>query len=240
VLSADAEAALSALRAASDTGEGFDLALLDLEMPGMDGRTLAQRIRADAAWSALPLMLLSSPVDPGAADDAALFALKLAKPIRYTLLRDALYQVIYGATPAYAKAPPAQAPRRPLRGRVLLAEDNPVNQQVALSMLGKFGVHAELAGDGEAALARLAEGDWDLVLMDVQMPVLDGLSATRTLREREKAEGGRRIPVIAMTANAMESDRQACLDAGMDDYVSKPFRSEQLHAALARWLPAGG
>ena len=239
-LTTDAGAALVALDAAADAGERFDLALLDLEMPGLDGRELARRIRADARWGGLPLLLLSSPVDPGVAGDAELFALQLAKPVRYALLRDALYQVLYGATPAYAKAPPPERPHRLLTGRVLLVEDNPVNQQVALSMLGKLGVDAELADNGEAALARLAEGGWDLVLMDVQMPVLDGITATRRLREREQATGAPRVPVVAMTANAMDSDRQACLDAGMDDYVAKPFRSEQLYAALARWLTTGG
>ncbi len=240
VLTADAAAALAALCTAAQTGHGFDLALLDLEMPELDGRGLARRIRADAHWLTLPLLLLSSPVDPGAAEDTDLFALKLAKPIRYALLRDALYQVLYGTTPAYAKAPRPATPRRPLAGRVLLVEDNPVNQRVAMSMLGKMGVDVELADNGAVGLARLAEGGWDLALMDVQMPVLDGISATRRLREREQAARARRVPVVAMTANAMESDRQACLNAGMDDHVAKPFKSEQLYAALARWLPAGG
>ena len=236
-LTASGPEALSALDRAAAGGARFDLALLDFDMPGMDGYALAERIHADPRWSALPLALLSSPVEP---DDprSVLFALRLAKPVRHRVLRDALYQVLYGATPSYAQAPPPEAPRRPLQGRVLLVEDNAVNQQVALSMLGKMGVAADLADNGEAALTRLAKGGWDVVLMDVQMPVLDGLSATRMLREREQAAGLARVPVIAMTANAMESDRQACLDAGMDDYVAKPFKSAQLYAALARWLPA--
>jgi signal transduction histidine kinase/DNA-binding response OmpR family regulator len=240
VLTADAAEAMAALRSAAMGGKRFDLALLDLEMPGLDGVTLARRIKADTRWAGLPLLLLSSSMPPGPADGSDPFALKLAKPIRHGLLRDALYQVVYGATPAYARATSADVPRPPLAGRVLLVEDNPVNQQVALSMLGRMGVDAQLADNGEAALVRLAEGGWDVVLMDVQMPVLDGLFATRTLRERERAAGTSRIPVIAMTANAMESDRDACLDAGMDDYIAKPFRSAELYAALARWLPAGG
>ncbi len=235
-LTANGAEALAALATAAATGARFDLALLDFDMPGLDGYALAERIRAEPHWSGLPLLLLSSPMEPDDAD-AALFARRLAKPVRYRVLRDALYQVLYGTTPSYAKAPPPEPPRPLLCGRVLLVEDNVVNQQVALSMLGRMGVHAELADNGEAALARLQTGGWNLVLMDVQMPVLDGLSATRALRAREQAAGAARLPVIAMTANAMDSDREACLDAGMDDYVPKPFKSAQLYAALARWLP---
>jgi signal transduction histidine kinase/DNA-binding response OmpR family regulator len=237
VPTADANAALRVLAAAAAAGERFDLVLSDLEMPGMDGYELAERIQAQSPWSKLPLLLLSSALE---ADDprAQRFAFRLSKPVRYRVLRDALYQTLYGATPGYAEAPPVETPRRPLAGRVLLVEDNPVNQQVALSMLSRMGVDADLVDNGETALARLRKGGWDLVLMDVQMPVLDGLSATRELREREQAGGQQRIPVIAMTANAMESDRDACLDAGMDDYIAKPFKSAQLYAALARWLPA--
>jgi signal transduction histidine kinase/DNA-binding response OmpR family regulator len=237
VLTADATAALAALREAAQVAVRFDLGLLDLEMPGMDGEALARAIHADVHWADLPLLLLSSPVASPPTDGADPFALRIAKPVRYAVLRDALYQVLYGATPAYAKAPPATTPRPPLKGRVLLVEDNPVNQQVALSMLGKVGIDAGLADNGEAALARLAKGGWDLVLMDVQMPVLDGLSATRALRERERAGGGGHLPVVAMTANAMERDRDACLAAGMDDYIAKPFKSATLYDTLARWLP---
>ena len=240
VLARDASDALAALREAAAVGAHFDLALLDLKMTGMDGETLARAIRADAHWAGLPLLLLSSPVDTGPGPKPDPFDLRLAKPIRHALLRDALYQVVYGTTPAYAKAPPTDSPRPRLRGHVLLVEDNPVNQQVALSMLGKMGVDTALADNGQVALDRLASGDWDLVLMDVQMPVLDGLSATRALREREQAAGGPHVPVVAMTANAMESDREACLEAGMDDYVAKPFKSSDLYAALLRWLPTGG
>lgn len=238
VLASDADTALAALRAAAAAGDHFDLALLDLAMPGLDGDALARAIHAESSWRELPLLLLSSAAvaEPQAGADPC--AMRVAKPIRYGVLRDALYQVLYGATPAYAKAPPVATSRPPLTGRVLLVEDNPVNQQVALSMLGKAGLSADLADNGEAALARLAKGGWDLVLMDVQMPVLDGLSATRALREREQAQGGPRVPVIAMTANAMERDRETCLDAGMDDYIAKPFKSDGLYNTLARWLPA--
>ena len=123
-----------------------------------------------------------------------------------------------------------------LHGRILLVEDNPINQMVARKMLEKIGVETELADDGQAALDLLYEHDFDAVLMDCQMPVLDGFNATRRLREWEQQQGRDPLPVIAMTANVMEGDRERCLDAGMNDYIGKPFKNEDLRAALQRWL----
>jgi CheY-like chemotaxis protein len=124
---------------------------------------------------------------------------------------------------------------------VLLAEDNPVNQQVALGMLEALGCQVDLAGDGREALEAVAQGSYDLVLMDCQMPEMDGFAATAAIRTLEVARrnvGRRRIPVIALTANAMKGDRERCLAAGMDDYLAKPFTLGQLGEVLARWLPA--
>jgi CheY-like chemotaxis protein len=121
--------------------------------------------------------------------------------------------------------------------RVLLAEDNPVNQKVALIMLQKLGISVDVAATGVEALDALIGVSYDLVLMDCQMPEMDGYEATRRIRERER--GKRRIPVVAMTANAMVGDREKCLEAGMDDHLPKPVRKEALLLALARWLPAG-
>lgn len=124
-----------------------------------------------------------------------------------------------------------------LGGRVLVVEDNPVNQEVVLAMLGLLGYRAEAVADGRQALAALAQQDYDLVLMDCCMPVMDGFAATAELRRRESADGSRRLPVIALTANVIKGFREQCLAAGMDDYLGKPFNSKQLGAVLARWLP---
>jgi CheY-like chemotaxis protein len=136
------------------------------------------------------------------------------------------------ATPA-APALDAAAARRPLR--VLVAEDNPVNQLVAEMMLRSLGCSAVIAADGEKALEQLAAGAFDLVLMDMQMPVMDGLEATRRLRAREAATGAPRLPVVALTANAMAENRAECLASGMDQFLPKPIRIDELQAMLARW-----
>jgi CheY-like chemotaxis protein len=125
----------------------------------------------------------------------------------------------------------------PVDVRVLLAEDNLINQKVALTMLRRFGIQADVAATGGEALDALVGVSYDLVLMDCQMPEMDGFEATRRIRERER--GTRRLPVVAMTANAMVGDRERCLEAGMDDHIPKPVRVADLHRALARWLPAG-
>jgi CheY-like chemotaxis protein len=124
-----------------------------------------------------------------------------------------------------------------VQGLVLVAEDSAVNQTVALGMLKRLGLRADAVGNGLEAIEALSTIPYDLVLMDVQMPVMDGLEATRRIREEASPVLDRRIPVIAMTANAMQGDREACLQAGMDDYVAKPVKSEALAEALARWLP---
>jgi CheY-like chemotaxis protein len=124
-----------------------------------------------------------------------------------------------------------------LKGRVLLAEDNLVNQEVAMAMLQKIGVSARVAANGEDAVSLLYEGSFDLVLMDCQMPIMDGFEATRKIRAREADDKSAHIPVVALTANAIMGDREICLAAGMDDYLSKPFTAEQLHKVLSNWLP---
>src|SRR5690606_24285619 len=147
------------------------------------------------------------------------------------------------AAPAEAPAPAAaEAPATAAAGvgpppRLLLVEDNPVNLRVAQKLLSVLGYDCDTASNGEVALEHMASGDYDLVLMDCQMPVLDGYSATRRWREIEAGQGpGHRLPIVAMTANAMAGDRQRCLDAGMDDYLSKPVARDQLDACLRRWL----
>jgi signal transduction histidine kinase/DNA-binding response OmpR family regulator len=235
---ASAQECLSLMRSAAAEERPFEAVLLDMQMPDMDGQALARSIKSEPALASAALILLSSPGDSAVSDlTESGIALMLAKPVRHGMLRDALFQVIYGVTPEYAVSDDGPAQNGPkLRGRVLLAEDNPVNQRVAKSMLERMGVDVDVVENGALALERSAAQAYDAILMDVQMPVMDGLSAVRALREREQASGSMRIPVIAMTANAMAGDRDECLGAGMDDYVPKPFKSRQLRDALARWL----
>ncbi|MFZ0255028.1 MAG: response regulator, partial [Gammaproteobacteria bacterium] len=162
----------------------------------------------------------------------------LTKPIRRAQLFDAVTNAI--ANPA-TKAVRTTAERAasggaPLRGSVLLAEDNPVNRKVAVRALQNLGLAVEVAENGQAAIEATASSAFDLVLMDCQMPQLDGFEATAAIRAREKAEGTPRIPIIAMTALAMRGDRERCLAAGMDDYLSKPFKRDALVALLDHWL----
>jgi signal transduction histidine kinase/CheY-like chemotaxis protein len=215
-------------------GDPYDLALVDYQMPEMDGIALAREIRRLPGGRSLALVLLSSigqtlPVGPGEGD----FAAVLSKPVKLSTLQDRLCEILGdqpGAMPPPPEARPDQAAPPPLR--ILVAEDNTANQQVALRLLERLGHQAELAASGRDVLERLAQSTYDVILMDVQMPVMDGLEATRAICARWPA--GERPRIIAMTAEAMETDRQACLAAGMDDYVVKPVRLERLSRALAQ------
>jgi PAS domain S-box-containing protein len=232
-------AALAALRQATADGEPFSLVLLDAMMPEMDGLALAGRIRAQPELDGVTLLLLSSA---GQLLEAATWrqqgiAACLAKPVKHSELLDALLRALCPAEPAPAAAPSPAAAPRPAGLRILLAEDNPVNQKLAVRLLEKEGHRVRLAGTGTAALAALEEELFDVVLMDVQMPELDGLEATRRLRLKERTAGGH-VTVIAMTAHAMKGDRELCLEAGMDGYLSKPIRPDALAAALAGLAPA--
>ncbi|WP_295449221.1 response regulator [uncultured Thiodictyon sp.] len=226
--------ALTHLRLAARQQQPFEVAILDMQMPDMDGLELARAIRADPAIPPTRLVLLSS-VGQGVAADSPEIDLALSKPVRLALLRDALFQLVHGRTPEPTAGAP-QHPTRQLTGRILLAEDNLVNQKVACGMLRKLGLTVEVADHGAAALELIAQRSYDAVLMDVQMPVMDGFAATRELRSREQHSGGPRLPVIAMTANAMSGDRDLCLAAGMDDYIPKPVRLAELHRVLDHWL----
>jgi PAS domain S-box-containing protein len=209
----------------------FDLAILDMHMPGMDGATLAARIRE--AGHALPLVLFSSL---GRRDvSERLFAATLAKPLRQSQLFDTLVTLlVHDAAPRHVAAPAKlridaeMASRYPLR--ILLAEDNVVNQKLALRLLQQMGYRADLASNGLEAIECVARQTYDVVLMDVQMPEMDGLEASRRITASWPA--GRRPRIVAMTANAMKGDREMCLAAGMDDYLSKPIRLDELVEAL--------
>jgi len=233
-----ARRALALLHAAVDAARPFDAALLDLQMPGTDGPELAAQIKAEGVLAATPLVLLSSLGSTALPDGAKTdFVLSLTKPVRYSLLRDALFQVIHGVTPAYARTEKSVSDAAPaLAGPVLMAEDNRVNQMVAMSMLQGMGLDVDVAANGEEAVRMSATKHYRLILMDVQMPVMDGLAAARAVRERERRAGTPRVPIVAVTANAMTDDREICLKAGMDDYLAKPFKRAQLRETLARWL----
>jgi CheY-like chemotaxis protein len=240
----DTESPLEALRWLDEGGERFDLAILDMHMPEMDGIALALRIRA--AHGALPLVLFSSLGRREAGDTDALFDAYLAKPIRQSQLFDTLVGLLARETataaaassaPASAKPQidPQMAARHPLR--ILLAEDNVVNQKLAMRLLQQMGYRADLASNGIEAVESVERQTYDVVLMDVQMPELDGLDATR--RICAMMEPSKRPRIVAMTANAMQGDREMCLEAGMDDYLTKPIRVDRLVEAL-NGVPARG
>ena len=216
----------------------YDLAILDMHMPGMDGLELARAIRAQRPG--MPLVLFSSLGRKEAGDGEGLFNAFLAKPLRQSQLFDTLISLLAhdeaaprpAAAPAKASIDPGMAERHPLR--ILLAEDNVVNQKLALRILQQMGYRADVASNGIEAIESVQRQTYDLVLMDVQMPEMDGLEATRRIRAR-LPDGSPRI--VAMTANAMHGDREMCLAAGMDDYITKPIRVDQLVDALSR-VPA--
>jgi len=241
----DGLGALEELRSATMGGEAHDLAILDLHMPGMDGMELARRIKADPDISATRLVLLTSVGQRGEGEEARLAGIDayLTKPVRQSELYDCLATVMGGregaASPEEARLVTRHALRERRaagRARVLVAEDNPVNQKVAARMLENLGYHVDVAGDGLGALDALSKANYGAILMDVQMPEMDGYEATAEIRRREQGKG-RRLSIIAMTANAMQGDREKALEAGMDDYVPKPVKLEELGAVLNRWIP---
>jgi PAS domain S-box-containing protein len=217
-------------------GERFDVAILDMHMPEMDGVALAHAIRELPAGSSLPLILFTSLGRREAHAEDEGFAAYLHKPIKPSQLFDALVSVVAdqpvhvaARTAARSELDPEMARRHPLR--ILLAEDNVVNQKVALRLLAQMGYRADVAANGLEAIEAVERQTYDVVLMDVQMPELDGFEASREINRRWPAVRPR---IVAMTANAMQGDRELCVAAGMDDYVAKPIRVEELVAALER------
>ena len=223
-----------------EEGEKFDVAVLDLVMPEMDGLVLAHEIRQHRDERELPLVLLTSLGRLPQARSSGEFAVQLAKPVKASQL----YNALLGALAEHVQAPETGEPipeaDKPATSslRILLAEDNTVNQKVALRLLDQLGYRSDVASNGLEALEALERQPYDVVLMDVQMPELDGLDASRRICERWPAEVRPRI--IAMTANALPEDRDACFAAGMDDYIAKPIRSNELAAALLRARPLKG
>ena len=235
--------ALELLRAAASRGEGYDVAILDMQMPGMDGLELAREIKRDPTIASVRLVILSSIGDHELAStsrEAGIDAC-LTKPARQSELYNCLARImtsdISNIRLLEAQTPVSTEPHTDLlapRGvRLLIAEDNPVNQQVALGVLASLGYTADVVSDGLEAVEAAARRTYSAVLMDCQMPKMDGYTATQQIRAREV--GGRRIPIIALTADVVMDARAKCLAAGMDDYVTKPINPEELAAALKRF-----
>jgi len=229
--------ALATLREAARSGQPFEIALLDLVMPDTDGLDLARKISADPSLAQVSMLLLTSvqSVSRQEVDDAGIRA-SLSKPVRHSELRGALMAALGG--PADVPAP--ASPSSPQLGiKVLVVEDNQVNQLVATGLLESLGCTVDLAADGIEAVERLTRAhDYAAVLMDCRMPRMDGFDATRQVRKREPV--GRRVPVIAMTASALEGERERCLAAGMDDYLTKPIDAAELERVVREWVqPAG-
>ena len=228
--------ALEIIREHALAGERFALALLDVQMPGMDGLTLASRIQQDHTFAGPRIMMLSSvdirSMSPESRADGA--TEHLVKPVTRANLLKAILKVL-----GYSQKVPAASDRPVLSGalrplRILLAEDNPVNQKVGVRLLERQGHSVVLVSTGAEALESSAREKFDVILMDIQMPVMNGYDATRAIRARERNTGGH-LPVIALTAHAMRGDREICVDAGMDDYLSKPIQTRDLSQILARW-----
>ncbi len=228
---------LALLRQAVAAGDPFDLAILDMDMPGMSGIEVARAIESDPALRATRRILLSSIGDIEAPETlrAAGIARAVTKPVRQAELQACVCDVLAGAERPARKPTPETVLRAAEDACVLVAEDNSVNQLVARAMLKTLGLACEIVPHGQAALDAWRTGRYDAILMDCHMPVLDGFEATRAIREEELGTGTR-IPIIALTANAIVGDREACLAVGMDDYLSKPYTAQGLAGKLARWL----
>jgi signal transduction histidine kinase/DNA-binding response OmpR family regulator len=239
-VAADGGQAIEALRSAAATGRPFDVALIDMKMPILDGVALARGVQADAALANLKMIVLTSLDAAGEARLARSAGVHdcLRKPVR----RSELLASIAAALGAPAEGPEASATSPAPEdgttgtGHLLLAEDNQMNQEIALAMLEDTGYRVTVAANGREALAALAREQFDAVLMDCLMPELDGFEATRLLRASESQQGRHRTPVIALTSNAMRGDRELCLAAGMDDYLAKPLRRDALLGVLAQWV----
>jgi PAS domain S-box-containing protein len=244
---ADAPAAVGRLLAAAGGGHPFAVVLVDATLPGMDGVEVARRVAAEPALAATRVVLLTtrrSP-DPATAASAGIAA-SVPKPVRHAELHDTLAGLL-GPTPE-AKDDSGSRPAPPAapgdhRGRILVVEDNTTNQMVATGMLAKLGFRPEVVSNGRQAVEAVERNEYVAVLMDCNMPVMDGYQATVAIRAAEALHtatgGGRRVPIVAMTAGAMVGDRDRCLAVGMDDYVSKPVQLVDLDRALSRWSARG-
>jgi two-component system sensor histidine kinase/response regulator len=245
VLAQSAPEALAILKQAAANQQPFELMLTDWMMPEMDGGALIEAVCADSRLSDISIVVLSSAgmvASPEIADKTTY----LLKPVRQSELHNLIARILAGdliknhhgvLTPAVPEQALGENGLPKFNGRILLAEDNLVNQEVAMAMLQRMGLRAKIASNGLAATKLIEDESFDLVLMDCHMPIMDGFEATQTIRAREMNLALPKLPIIALTANAIMGDRENCLAKGMDDYLSKPFTLEQLHKVLSQWLP---
>jgi len=242
---ADGPGALALLYRALEEGDPLRIAMIDMRMPGMDGEAVGRAIQADPRLVDTRMVMLTSFETPGDSQrrEEIGFAAYAAKPIRHQELLKVLAAVLSRTADS---SPPIVARHwsremlnlfAGVNARILLAEDNSVNQWVALGLLKKFGLQADAVGNGAEAVLALDSMDYDLVLMDVQMPVLGGIEATLEIRNLQSKVRNHNIPIVALTAAAMEGDRERCLNAGMNDFLSKPLTQKGLAEVLVRWLP---
>jgi two-component system, sensor histidine kinase and response regulator len=235
--------ALELLRKTVDAQVVYDLVIIDMKMSGMNGLELGQRIKADLKIANIPLVMATSTMFKGEAVEAqkAGFSAYLIKPIRKVDLQQCLLSALSAEVVSQsqsANGSGANSHSSRISAHILLAEDNPVNQEVASYMLHSFGCTVEIANNGQEALLALEQKPYDLVLMDCMMPQMDGYAASAEIRRRQEAGRLPRFPIIALTANAIEGDREKCLVAGMDDYLSKPFKAESLLRVIKSWVKA--
>ncbi|MBC8136275.1 MAG: response regulator [Fibrella sp.] len=247
-LAENGRTALRMLKSAVKLGIAYDIAILDFQMPEMDGFELAQRIRTDDEASELPLVMLTSYSQRGHRERADSIKINayVPKPVRmahlHTLLLSTLQDhisdatILPDATATTALLPPPET--NSVKGHILIAEDNSVNQKVARLQIERLGYQADIVENGLEALAALNRMRYDVILMDCQMPKMDGLEATVAIRITEKSNNSRHIPIIALTANALAGEDTVCLESGMDDYMSKPLKSDILRAMLEKWIPS--
>jgi two-component system, sensor histidine kinase and response regulator len=230
--------ALAEILAAASGGDPFELVVIDVARPVMNGIALARTIRSDPAMAAIRLLLLAArdQETDGVTDLRGPGIAWLTKPVRQSALRACLTAIDSAGEVGFDAAPSKPILAEGIAGaKVLLVEDNPVNLEVAVGILETFGCNIETATNGREALERYAADDYGLIFMDCQMPEMDGFEATAEIRKRE-TQSDRRVPIVALTASAIEGDRERCLAAGMDDYLAKPFTAEQMRSALTTWL----
>jgi CheY-like chemotaxis protein/HPt (histidine-containing phosphotransfer) domain-containing protein len=238
-----ADSAAAALRCLERTDRRYDLVILDWHMPEVCGLELARMIRADERLRHLRLIMLSSGVadDGGRSAREAGIDICINKPVRQARLLECIIRALAAGDKAIGAdtdraAADDTATMASTGATVLLVEDNPVNREVATTMLQTLGCRVDTAVNGQEAVAKIRHEDFDLVLMDCEMPVMDGYAATAAIRAWEAGSAGRRVPILALTAHAMPEHRRKCLDIGMDDYLTKPFNMGQLRERIAQWL----
>ena len=230
------ESGLYRLKEAHEKGQPFDILLLDMQMPGVTGQQVAAEIRKDPTFTDLKIILLSSMSLGLGMDKQEHFDLMLNKPIRQSFLFDAIATVQNQDQITDKMEQTLSLETAKLSGEILFVDDNLVNQHVGREMLSKLGLNFEIASNGQEALDARKRGNFDAILMDCQMPVMDGFEASRQIRIFENENDMDKITIVALTANAMQGDREKCLDAGMDDYLAKPYTAKSLFMTLSRWL----